>query len=163
VRSFLFLVAGALCLAGCGKSPSERLAEAAVSAASGHKVEVDKDGGQVTIKSDQGDLKIASGESAALPASFPKDVYLPAEYSIDSVMEMPNAQVVSLAASGSAATLFADASKQMQAQGWKQTMAMQQSGSAQMLAFEKDRRSAMLTFDEQDGAVKVGLQLTTRQ
>jgi hypothetical protein len=163
VRSLFLLLVGTLCLAGCGKSPSERLSEAAISAASGNKVAVDRNGDQVTFKSEQGEMKIASGASAALPASFPKDVYLPAKYSIDSVMEMPNAQVVSLAASGSAAALFADASKQMQAQGWKQTMAMQQSGSAQMLAFEKDQRSAMLTFDDQDGAVKVGLQLTSKQ
>jgi hypothetical protein len=160
---FLGITLAALCAAGCGKSPSERITEAAISAATGNKVDVDKNGGQVTFKSDQGEMKIASGESATLPASFPKDVWLPAKYTIDSVMEMPNAQVVSLAASGSAATMFADASRQMQAQGWKQTMAMQQAGSAQMLAFEKDQRSAMLTFDEEAGAVKLGMQLTTKQ
>src|SRR4051794_15370173 len=40
VRSFLILALLALAAAGCGKSPGERLGEAAVSAATGHKVDV---------------------------------------------------------------------------------------------------------------------------
>ena len=58
--------------------------------------------------------------------------------------------------------MFADASRQMQSQGWRQTMSMQQNASTQMLAFEKDQRSAMLTFNAEGNAVKVGLQLTKK-
>jgi hypothetical protein len=160
---FLLGVA-ALVATACSKSPGERLAETALSAASGHQVEVDKDGGKVTFKGDKGDMTIASGNAATLPADFPKDVYLPARYKVESSMQMPGATVVSVAAPGQVSALFADASKQMQAQGWKQTMAMQQSGQTQMLAFEKADRSAMVSFDAgDDGDVKVALQLATKQ
>lgn len=158
MRSILILVLLALGAAGCGKSAGERLGEAAISAATGH--EVDAHGGKVTFKSDQGEMQVASGASATLPVDFPKDVYLPARYTVDSVMRMPNAQVLALDTSGDIASMFAAASKHMQAQGWKQTMAMQQNASTQMLAFEKDRRNAMLTFNADGDAVKVGLQLT---
>jgi len=164
MRIVFLCAAAALLATACSKSPGERLAETALSAASGHKVEVDKDGGKVTFKGDKGDMTIASGNAATLPADFPKDVYLPSGYKVESAMQMPGATVVSVAAPGQVATLFADASKQMQAQGWKQTMAMQQSGQAQMLAFEKDNRSAMVSFDAGDnGDVKVALQVATKQ
>jgi len=162
VRSILILALVVLGAAGCGKSPGERLGEAAVSAATGHKVAVDKDGDKVTFKTEQGDMQVASGASATLPADFPKDVYLPARYTIESVMQMPNAQVLALDTTGDIAAMFADANRQMQSQGWRQTMSMQQNASTQMLAFEKDQRSAMLTFNAEGNAVKVGLQLTKK-
>ena len=159
----VLLGVAALCVA-CGKSPGERLAESALSAATGQKVELDHDGGKVTLKGDKGDVTIASGDAAVLPADFPKDVYLPSRYKVESAMQMPGATVVSVTTPGQVSSLFADASKAMQAQGWKQTMAMQQTGQTQMLAFEKDNRSAMVSFDaDEHGDVKVALQLATKQ
>ena len=167
VPSFLAVAlvgAAALSAIACSKSPGERLAETALSAATGQKVEVDKDGGKVTLKGDKGDVTFANGDAATLPADFPKDVYLPADYKVESSMQMPGALVVSLAAPGQVSSLFADASKQMQAEGWKQTMAMQQSGETQMLAFEKENRSAMVSFDaDADDTVKVSLQVTRKE
>jgi hypothetical protein len=160
----VLLGVAALCATACSKSPGDRLAETALSAATGQEVEVDKDGGKVTLKGDKGDVTLASGDAATLPADFPKDVYLPSSYKVESSMQMPGATVVSVAAPGQVSALFADASQQMQAQGWKQTMAMQQSGETQMLAFEKDNRSAMVSFDaDENGQVKVALQLATKQ
>jgi len=160
----MLLLGAALVVGACGKSPGEALAEAAVSAATGQKVDVDKDGGQVTFKTEQGDMKVSSGEAAALPLDFPKDVYLPAGYTVQSAMEMPGAVIVEVDAPGKVPALFADASREMQARGWKQTLAMQQAGDTQMLGFEKDNRSAVVSLYDNDGAgVKVGLQLTTKQ
>lgn len=160
MRSIFILALVALGAAGCGKSSGERLGEAAISAATGHEVDVDEHGGKISFNTEQGQMQVASGAAATLPADFPSDVYLPARYTVDSVMRMPNAQVLALDTSGDIASMFAAASKHMQAQGWKQTMAMQQNASTQMLAFEKDRRNAMLTFNADGDAVKVGLQLT---
>jgi hypothetical protein len=164
MRALILLGVAALCATACGKSPGGRLAEAGVSAATGHQVEVDKDGGQVTFEGDQGATTIASGSAATLPADFPKDVYLPARYKLESAMQMPGAIVVAVDAPGEVTSLFGEASRQMQAQGWKQTMAMQQGGDTRMLAFEKDNRSVMVSFDaDSSGGVKVALQLATKQ
>jgi hypothetical protein len=164
MRVLLLAGLAVLTLAACGKSPGERLAEKALSAATGQDVEVSKDGAEVTFKTEKGDMKIAGGDGATLPADFPKDIYLPSGYKVESSMQMPGAVVVSLAAPGQVSALFAEASKQMQAEGWKQTMAMQQSGETQMLAFEKQDRSAMVSFDaDGDAGVKVSLQVTRKE
>src|SRR3954462_5876781 len=114
MRPLLILAITALCAAGCGKSPGERMTDAALSASTGQKVSVDKDASQFTIKGDQGDMRISSGASAVLPADFPKDVCLPEHYTIESAMQMPDAQVLALNASGDVAALSADASRRMQ-------------------------------------------------
>ena len=163
MRHLLVLSMAALCVAGCGKSPGERLAEAAIEASTGQKVEVDEDGGKVSLKTDKGEMKISGGEGATLPAAFPKDVYLPEAYKVASTMDLPGAMVLSLETQGSVAALAADASKRMQAEGWKQTMAMQNEGDNQMFVFEKDQRNATVSFSKEDDKVAVGLQLSSKQ
>lgn len=162
MRHLLVLSIAALCMAGCGKSPGERLAEAAIEASTGQKVDVDEDGGKVSFKTDKGEVKISGGDGSTLPPTFPKDVYLPDDYTVSSSMEMPGAMVVSLETQGSVAGLAGDASKRMQAQGWKQTMAMQNDGDNQMFVFEKEQRNATVTFSNQEGNVTVGMQLSSK-
>jgi hypothetical protein len=154
----------ALACTACGKSAGERAAEAAIEAGTGQKADVDAKNGAVTIKTDKGEMKMTSGDSAALPASFPKDVYLPEHYAVKSAMEMPNAMVLEIEAPGAVATLAADASKRMQAQGWKQQMAMAQTGQSQVLVYEKEKRSATLSFNDNAGkGVTLGVQVATNQ
>ena len=154
----------ALALTACGKSAGERAAEAAIEAGTGQKADVDAKNGAVTIKTDKGETKITSGDSAALPATFPKDVYLPEHYAVKSAMEMPNAMVLEIEAPGAVAALAADASKRMQAQGWKQQMAMAQTGQSQVLVYEKEKRSATLSFNDNGGkGVTLGVQVATNQ
>ncbi|HKN78535.1 MAG TPA: hypothetical protein VJW16_05160 [Lysobacter sp.] len=153
-----------LALTACGKSAGERAAEAAIEASTGQKADVDAKNGAVTIKTDKGEMKMTSGDTAALPASFPKDVYLPEHYAVKSAMEMPNAMVLEIEAPGAVATLAADASKRMQAQGWKQQMAMAQTGQSQVLVYEKEKRSATLSFNDNAGkGVTLGVQVATNQ
>lgn len=161
MRHLLVLSIAALCVAGCGKSPGERLAEAAIEASTGQKVDVDEDGGKVSLKTDKGEMTISGGDAATLPASFPKDVYLPEDYTVASTMELPGAMVVSLETRGSVSALAADASKRMQAQGWKQVMAMQSDADNRMLSYQKEQRSASVTFSREDDKVTVGLQLAS--
>ena len=154
----------ALACTACGKSAGERAAEAAIEAGTGQKADVDAKNGAVTIKTDKGEMKMTSGDSAALPASFPKDVYLPEHYTVKSAMEMPNAMVLEIEAPGAVATLAADAGKRMQAQGWKQQMAMAQTGQSQVLVYEKEKRSATLSFNDNGGkGVTLGVQVATNQ
>lgn len=163
VRMIPVLIAG-LALAACGKSAEERIAETAISAASGEKVEVERDGDQLTFKTEQGEMKVASGESLQLPDGFPEDVYLPRDYQVRSVLEVSGTQVLSLSTQGKAMELFAEAREAMQASGWKQTMAMQHDANNAMLAFEKDARNAVVSINSgEDGEVQVGLQLRERQ
>ena len=154
----------ALALVACSKSPGERLAEAAIEASTGQKADVDADSGAVTFKTDKGEMKIVSGDAAQLPANFPKDVFLPAEYTVASAMEMPGALVIELDAPGQVNTLFATADKHMLAEGWKQRVSMQQTADTQVAIYEKENRSATLSLYDNDGkGVKLGVQVQTQQ
>lgn len=157
------LLAAVMALAtACSKSPQERLAEAAIERASGADVDVERDGEQVSIKTGEGEMKMSAGESLPLPADFPRDVYLPGSYKVNSVMDMGQIKAINLSTTAKVSDLFAEAGPAMKAQGWTQKMAMQQAAGHAMLSFEKDKRSVSLSFIEsrsEDGKTVVSLQL----
>ena len=145
-------------LPGCKKA-QDAAVEAVIERATGAKV--DKDGNAVTIKTEQGDLKIASadeGGSVALPAGFPKDVYLPADHKVASAMDMGGMQMINLTTPQGVAEVSADAEKAMQAQGWKRDMAMQADGS-NTLMYSKDKRQVVFQMLKSDDG---GTQLAVR-
>jgi hypothetical protein len=95
-----------------------------------------------------GDAALAGGDAhLLLPDDFPDDVYLPARYTIDSVLDVDGTAMVAMTAQGRVPMLFADARKAMRGHGWRQTMAAQHSVDNAVLAFEKDARSATLSFN----------------
>ena len=84
------LALAALALAtGCQKAQEkaqETAMEAAIEQATGNKVDIEKDGNAVSIKTNEGDIKIASaaeGGTVALPDGFPGDLHLPAQRRIE--------------------------------------------------------------------------------
>lgn len=127
--------------------------ETAIESATGAKVDVDKDGNEVTIKTEQGDLRIATAEdggSVAMPANFPKDVFLPADNTLASAMDMGGMQMLNMTTPQELAAVSADIEKSMQDQGWKREMAMQ-AGGGNTLMYSKDKRQVvyqMLKADE---------------
>jgi len=167
IRHSFFVACAAIAVlsaVGC-KRAGQSAAEAAISAASGGKVDVSQEGDTTTIKSADGKqtMTVSAGADAALPASFPKDVYLPSGYKVESALEMPGAIVTHVLTDGSVASIASDADKGMQAQGWKQTMVMAQSEQAHIVMWEKGERHATLTIagDQAQGGVQVGYQLAT--
>ena len=148
-----------LALAGCQRA-GDRLAEVAIQRAAGSI----GDGGGASARAG-GDGMVAVAESLPLPEGFPRDVYLPHGYSVNSVMDLQDVSVLSFSAPGQVPSLFASAREAMRAQGWRQTLAAQHSVDAAMLAFEKEagdrRRRATLSFNRNHGEqrVIVGVQL----
>lgn len=165
VRTFiLFALATSALLATTGcKRADQAAADAAIAAASGGKVDVSHDGETTTIKSADGTqaMTVSTGGDAKLPADFPKDVYLPANYKVETAMEMPGAIITHVLTQGNVASVASDADKGMLAQGWKQTMTMAQSEQAHIVMWEKGERHATLTIagDSANGGVQVGYQL----
>ena len=149
-----------LALAGCQRAEN-RLADATIERALQGRVA----GDAVASRTAEGGPSTRAGESLPLPADFPGDVYLPADYAVNSVMDLHGVSMVSLSAPGDVSTLFKAARAGMQAQGWTQTLAAQHSVDAAMLAFEKpadgERRGATLSFNRHNGGdqVIVGVQL----
>ncbi|WP_027079534.1 hypothetical protein [Luteimonas mephitis] len=104
---------------------------------------------------------IAHGGTLSLPADFPDDIYLPAGYRIDSLMDRGALRVVSLRVPGQVSTLFDDARASMDERGWKQTLAMRDASDSALLNYEKDNRAAVLSFsdDHGRGGVTMNVQL----
>jgi hypothetical protein len=146
MRIIVLSFAIAFCLGGCHKA-QEAATEAAIETASGHKVDVERDGDKVTYKSDEGEVTMQHGMDLSLPADFPKDIYLPKTYTVNSVMDMGGMHMVALMAPEPVPALFNAASEAMQQQGWKQVTAMQQATGSAMLAFEKEKRHVALSFN----------------
>ena len=94
--SIAIALAALLVAPGCRKAQDAAM-ETAIESATGAKVDVDKDGNEVTIKTEQGDLRIATAEdggSVAMPANYPKDVFLPDDNTLASAMDMGGMQML---------------------------------------------------------------------
>lgn len=104
---------------------------------------------------------VARPEALPLPEDFPDDVYLPAGYRIDSLLDRGSLRVVSLRAPGRVPALFDAARSRMGERGWKQTLAMRDAGDSAMLSYEKADRVAVLSFNgaRDADAVTVNVQL----
>jgi hypothetical protein len=154
-----------LALVACGKSPGERAAEAAIEHATGQKANVDAKSGEVVLESKDGQqMRISGGDSAKLPVDFPKDVYLPAQYKVLSVMAMQDVMVVQLDVPGELGAMTDASGKKMAADGWKQTMSMQAAEGQHVTMYEKDKRQATVSFaDDAEPGVKLNYQLAKQQ
>ena len=87
--SFLFLITlVVVLLGGCSsKTLVENKMERDLQKSIGGNVDVDMDGGEIKIETEDG-FMIETGENVELPSDFPKDVYL-VEGDIKSVMKNP--------------------------------------------------------------------------
>ena len=157
---------GLLVLAGCGKSLSQSATEAAVSAATGGKVQVSQSGDQqqMTIKDDKGNA-VQVGSNVPLPKDFPADVHLPSSYTVRSALTAPQAVIVDLHSPAAVQALYSEYDSTMKSGGWTEAMAMQSSQSESVLTFQKDKRSVVVTIvaASDGGGSDVHLQSTTGQ
>ena len=151
IRLSIAIALTALLVAPGCKKAQDAAVESAIERATGAKVE--KDGDTMTIKTEQGEVKVATAEdggTVAMPADFPKDVYLPADNKLASAMDMAGMQMLNMTTPQDLAKVSADIEKSMQGQGWKREMAMQ-AGDGSTLMYSKDKRQVvyqMLKADE---------------
>ena len=149
-----------LALTACQKA-AEKAAEAAMERATGNKVDLDKDGGSMTIKSDEGEIKVATsqdGQSVPLPADFPKDVFLPEHSAVNSAMDMAGMKMVNMVSDASSRDVSATIQKSMEAQGWKREMAMQAAQGSATLVYSKDKRQAVYQMMKgDDGGTQIAI------
>ena len=144
---------------GCKKA-QDAAVETAIERATGAKVE--KDGDTMTIKTEQGEVKVATAEdggTVAMPADFPKDVYLPADNKLASAMDMAGMQMLNMTTPQDLAKVSADIEKSMQGQGWKREMSMQTGADSSTLIYSKDKRQAVYQLMKADDG---GTQLAVR-
>ena len=142
------------------KKAQDAAVESAIERATGSKVDIDKDGNSMTIKTEQGDVSITSAEdggSVAMPAGFPTDIYLPEDHRVASAMDMAGMQMVNLVTRAGVSALSADVERHMQAGGWKREMAMQADGSSTLM-YSKDKRQVVYQLVKaEDGETQLAI------
>lgn len=163
-RTLLAASVLAALLAACGQaqeSASEALAEQALEAQTGAAIDLDTENGvsTLTMQTDEGPLQHSVGENVPLPADFPKDVVLPEEFTVVSVMKMGPTQSVVLRSSETMAALYDQYKAGQTGRGWKETMSMQGAEGAS-LGFEKDKRGMLVNLrPDIEGQTMVSLSL----
>ncbi len=139
-------------LTACQKI-AEKAAEAALEKATGNKVDLKRGDGTMSIKTEQGELKMAAsvnGESVPMPDDFPKDVFLPEKGKINSAMDMAGMKMVNIITSASSGEISAQVQKSMEAQGWKREMAMQGEEGSATFVYSKDKRQTVYQMMKND-------------
>lgn len=150
----------AMAVAACGDRVGEAAAEVALGAAPGELVQIQEDGATVSYRTPDGELTMAGGEAATLPADFPGDVYVPDAYVVESTLAMGGDLFVALAVQQDVATLHAAARAGMAAHGWTETMAALENNQHGLLTFEKGDRTAVLSLSREAEGATLGIQLT---
>lgn len=133
----LALSALVLTLPACKKA-RDAAVNAAIERATGAKVE--RNGNEVTVRTNEGEARFSAadeGGSLTLPNSFPKDIQLPGQYKVASVMELGGAQVVTLSSTEAMGPLFNALSSGMENKGWKRELSAQTEDGG-TLGFSKD-------------------------
>lgn len=161
----------AVALAACGsEAPVEPAAPAPVTTADASAfadagvvdVRVDPEAGTIRYRNDDGEVAVAGGAAAALPRDFPDDVFLPADYIVDSTLAMNRELFIGLGVREDVPSVYAAAREAMSAHGWSETLAVLENSDNGLLSFEKGDRGAILSFSRDGARTRMGLQLTHR-
>lgn len=157
--SIIVVLTALLVSPGCRKA-QDAAVETAIERATGSKVDIDKNGNAMTIKTEQGEINVATAEdggTVAMPADFPADIYLPADNRIASAMEMGGMQMLNMTTPQDLTALSGEIEASMRGQGWKREMAMQ-AGGGNTLMYSKDKRQVVYQMLKADqGGTQVAI------
>ena len=81
-----------------------------------------------------------------LPADFPGDVSLPAQYRVDSVSDLGPLLVATLVTPEPVSRLFAESGRRMPDQGWQAAAEIRHATGNAMRVYRKDQREVSLSF-----------------
>lgn len=151
------LSAGALMLAGCGKAKEKAAAKAmelSLRHAGAKDASVDISGQNMTIKTKDGEVVISGGDSASIPADFPKDVFVEKSAKIRLAMKNPEGFVINLETGVAVPKAAETYDAGMKAQGWVLDASMDM-GETRSLTYKKDTRQTTIIVSKSGKATAV--------
>lgn len=139
------LLATVLVLGACGKKSAEKTIEQAIEKNGGGKAHVDLSKNQMTIQTKDGEkIEIASGaEGLAVPADFPKDIYVYPKVKVEGSIKTGEATQLTLVTADAPAKVAEEYKGQMKKSGWKEKTAVQMNEMT-MLEYSKDQRDLLV-------------------
>jgi hypothetical protein len=163
----------ALALVHCGKAAeevAEEAAEQAIEAQLGAEggqanLEINEDDGSVSMTvsgGEGGDISIATGDKAEVPADFPSDVpqYPGLDIQSATAMQVNEAFMLQGTTDDAVDAVLQHLKTEAEKQGWTETTSFNQQAdgqSLQMLGFSKDDRSLNYMIMVQDGKTNVSI------
>jgi len=163
--SYLFLPAlmgAALVLSGCGKAgdaASEKLIEKSLQHSGAKNAKVDLSKGKMTVKTAEGEMELSSGESASLPADFPKDVFVIKGAKIQMAMKTPQGVTIQMKVDKEKGQIAESYGAEMKAQGWAQESSVDM-GDMSSRTYKKEKRQVAVIMTKSGDASDVMLTLT---
>jgi type IV pilus biogenesis protein CpaD/CtpE len=156
-RIILAVMATALLL-GCGRNAQEEAVEKAIEKQTGGDARVNLSDDGVSVETEDGEMRLSSGNNAKLPENFPDDVYVMEDATVEMAMNMPEGQSVALSCSDTPSDVAAIYRKKMVEKGWKQ-MASTNMGEQVMLVYTKGNRAAnvVIARGEEKGRTRIHL------
>ncbi|MDX9972103.1 MAG: hypothetical protein RBU21_03830 [FCB group bacterium] len=125
------------------------------------------DGNSMEMTSNDGQVKMVSGDNAAIPADFPKDVpiYPGAKVTMAASDAGEQTVTVTLQAQDTLDKVSEFVSKEAVAQGWKEDMVIKQPGDQpmHMLEYQKDNRILMYTLVSNGENVNISMSVQTEE
>jgi hypothetical protein len=147
---YFIILAAIVVMFGCGEKGAEKAIEKAIESNTGGNATVDVDENSLRIQTDEGEMTMTAGDSAKLPADFPKDIFLYKGAVINTAMELPTGFNLMFQTKDDSAKVSEAYLAEMEAKGWSKEMSMDM-GGRKMMVFEKDQRmvNVALSTDEE--------------
>jgi len=146
---------------GCRRKAEETVLEKVIERETGGKADVDISDEHISIKTKDGEMTMASGKAARIPADFPSDVLVYKGARVESVVRTTAGSSVSLTSRDEPSAVVAAYKKAMTGKGWSQETTVDM-GEQQMLMFSKDDRATTVVVTRRDNSTFIGLTIAKR-
>jgi hypothetical protein len=155
------MIVMAVVLSGCGSGKSlgqqagEKIAEKAIEAQSGGKVDVNANDGNVTIKTEDGQAQYSAGGTVKLPENFPKELVMADDAKIIISTSADSGSTIAYVTDSSKDEIFNKYISGLAGQGWKKEMELN-TGSGQMANFSQGSLKATVTIGDNESQDQPG-------
>jgi hypothetical protein len=146
------MMAVTLTLSGCfGQSLSEKagekMVEKAIESQTGGQVDINTEGGDVTIKSEDGQSQFSAGGNAKVPEGFPQELMIADDAKVIMSTSADGGMSVAYVTDSEQNKLSEDYASRLTGDGWKKVMELD-TGNGKMLSFTKDKKTVSVTIRE---------------
>jgi len=133
----------------------EEMAEKIIEAQTGGKVDVNSNGENVTIKTEEGQTQYSAGGTAKLPDSFPKELVVIDDAKFILASSSDKGGSVAYLTNFDQTVVFEKYLKDLPALGWKKDMEVDV-GNGKMINFSKGKESAAISIGDNESKIESG-------
>ena len=153
---YFIILAAIMVVFGCGENAGEKIIEKALESETGGNAEIDIEENSFRLKTEEGEMTMTAGDSAKLPADFPKDVFLYKGADLNTAMELPEGFNLMFQTKDDSSKVSEAYLTEMEAKGWSKEMSMDMGGQ-KMMMFKKDERIANVSIASDEEMTQIAL------